>query len=90
LTGDGREIDLVIESKEGLVPIEIKMADKVVPPDAKHLRNLEDILDRPIMHSLVISNGPRIQQFDRHIHALPASWFLGGPQQHSCQVKTAE
>ena len=76
-TVDGREVDLILETEDWFVPIEIKLTDKIASTDAKHLRNLEDILDRPILHSFIISNDPGIKKIDTKITALPVSWFLG-------------
>ncbi len=76
-TVDGLEVDLVLESEDWFVPIEIKMTNKAAPADVRHLRKLGDILDRPILHSFVISNDPRIQKMADDITAIPASWFLG-------------
>ena len=77
-TVDGREVDLILETEDWFVPIEIKLTDKIASTDAKHLRNLEDILDRPVLHSFIISNDPGIRKIDTKTTALPASWFLGG------------
>lgn len=76
-TVDGREVDLILETEDWFLPIEIKLTDKIASTDAKHLRNLEDILDRPILHSFIISNDPGIKKIDTKITALPVSWFLG-------------
>ena len=76
-TVDGREVDLILETEDWFVPIEIKLTDKIASTDAKHLRNLEDILDRPVLHSFIISNDPGIRKIDTKTTALPASWFLG-------------
>ncbi len=53
------------------------MADKVSAPDARHLRNLEDILDKPVLHAFLLSADPRVHRFGDAITALPAGWFLG-------------
>ena len=44
---------------------------------ALHLRNLDAILDKPILHSLVLSNDGQIQQLGDGITAVPVAWFLG-------------
>ncbi|MDP6775530.1 MAG: ATP-binding protein [Candidatus Latescibacteria bacterium] len=75
-TVDGREIDLLLECDEGFVPIEIKMAERVAPADARHLRNLDAILDKPVLHALLMSNDPRAQVLDKGITAVPAAWML--------------
>ncbi|MBT4502853.1 MAG: DUF4143 domain-containing protein [Gemmatimonadetes bacterium] len=76
-TVDGKEVDLLLELEEGFVPIEIKMVDRVSPTDARHLRGLEEILDKPVLHALVLSNDDRIRELGEGITGLPVGWFLG-------------
>lgn len=53
------------------------MSKKVSLLDARHLRKLEVILDKPLLHSLVFSNDPRVQVWDDGcITAVPASWLF--------------
>ena len=75
-TADGREIDLLLETEAGFIPIEIKMTERVSSADARHLRQLDDILDKPVLHALVLSNDGRIQKLDEGITAAPVAWFL--------------
>ena len=75
-TFDGREVDLLIESEYGYIAIEIKMSETVRSVDARHLRNLEEILDKPILHRFVISNDLNSRELGDGILALPAVQFL--------------
>jgi uncharacterized protein len=74
-TFDGREVDLILETDRGYVPIEIKMSRKISASDAANLK-LAGILDKPIVHSFILSNDRHIQPIDKDITALPAAWFL--------------
>ncbi len=76
-TSDGREVDLLIETESGFIPIEIKMTANVVASDGRNLRELEHILDKPVIHSLIVSNDQRIRTFGDNITAVPAAWLLG-------------
>lgn len=76
-TFDGREVDLLIETEQGFLPVEIKMTDRVSSADARHLRRLDTILDKPILGSLVLSNDPHIRDLGEGITALPVGWALG-------------
>lgn len=76
-TLDGREVDLLIELEQGFIPIEIKQTEHVSASDARHLRNLESILDKPVIHSFVLSRDSEIKKFDDGVTALPVAWFLG-------------
>lgn len=76
-TADGREIDLLIELEEGYVPIEIKQANKIASSSTRHFHQLEAILDKPIIHSIVLSNDIEVKSFGESITALPIAFFLG-------------
>lgn len=76
-TVDGREVDLLIETERGFLPVEIKMTERVSSADARHLRRLDTILDKPILGSLVLSNDPHIRNLGEGITAVPAGWALG-------------
>lgn len=73
----GREIDLLIELPEGYIAFEIKMSQKVSASDARHLSGLDEILDKPLLHSFVISNDVKTQQFPNGTTAINAAMFLG-------------
>ncbi len=75
-TVDGREVDLLIETEHGYLAMEIKMSEKVRAVDAKHLKGLEDILDKPVIARFVISNDLNTRQLDDGIMAVPAVQFL--------------
>jgi len=75
-TSDGKEIDLLLELEKGYIAIEIKMSSHVNSSDARHLKGLEDILDKPLLQSFVVSNDKQIKMLGKNIHALPAALFL--------------
>lgn len=76
-TQDGKEIDLLIELQNGYIAIEIKMKQIVDKQDIRHLSNLEEILDKPLLYAFVISNDPDTKYFGDRIIALSAAYFLG-------------
>ncbi len=75
-TVDGREVDLLLELENGYIAIEVKMSAHVSAADARHLHDLADLLDKPLLHALVVSNDPRIQQWG-DVTAVPVAWLLG-------------
>ena len=75
-TSDGREVDFLVETEHGYIAIEIKQSSVVRSVDGKHLRNLEDILDKPVLHKIVLSNDINIKKLDDDIMAVPAVKFL--------------
>ncbi len=76
-THDGKEIDLLVELQDGYFAFEMKMAEHVAKTDARHLRDLETILDKPVIHSFVLSNDMETKQFDTNITAVNVAAFLG-------------
>jgi len=74
---DGREVDLLVELEAGFVAIEIKQARRVARPDARHLRQLDDLLDRPLIGSVLLSQDDRVSNLGDGIIALPVAWALG-------------
>lgn len=75
-TVDGRETDLILETEKGYIAIEIKMSDNVASQDGRHLRGLQDILDKPLLQSFVLSNDNKIRELGENILALPSALFL--------------
>ncbi len=75
-TSDGREVDLLIETEKGYFAFEIKYSQAVRAIDAKHLNNLEDILDKPVLKKIIISNDMDFKEFEKGVTAIPAVKFL--------------
>ncbi len=75
-TTDGREVDILLETENGYIAIEIKQSVNINSTDAKHLRGLSDILDKPLLQSFILSNDNRVIELDKNILALPAAMFL--------------
>lgn len=75
-TYDRREVDLLIELENGFVGIEIKASRKVSSADARTLRGLDSLLDKPLLAGLVLSMDDDIQRLADKIWALPIVWFL--------------
>lgn len=76
-TFDGKEVDLLLEFETGYVAFEIKSSSKVVNSDARNLRNLDKLLDKPLLKSFVLSNDLDIKQLDELVWAVPVAYFLG-------------
>jgi predicted AAA+ superfamily ATPase len=76
-TQDGKEIDLLIELPDGYIAIEIKMKNVIDKQDIRHLTNLGELLDKPLLYSIVLSNDPETKHFGDHVVALHAAYFLG-------------
>jgi len=78
-TADGREVDLLIEREDGFIAIECKQTQNPQPTDARHLRHLTDILDKPLLMSLVVCGGHRVRSLGdgrQPILAVPAHLLL--------------
>jgi len=76
-THDGKEVDLLLEFPDYYYAFEIKMANKVNKVDAKHLFDLENILDKPIKKAFLLSNDEETRYFDEKTLAVHAAMFLG-------------
>jgi predicted AAA+ superfamily ATPase len=76
-TFDGKEIDFLIETPKGYYAIEIKQSQHISSTDARHLRGLTEILDKPLLHSFILSNDNKVHQFEDNITALHTAMFLG-------------
>lgn len=75
-TSDGREVDLLIEKPDGYIAIEVKLSKHVRKTDARHLRNIEDILDKPVLNRIVLSNDLKTKVLEDDVMAISAVQFL--------------
>jgi predicted AAA+ superfamily ATPase len=75
-TQDGREIDLLLEFENHFIAIEIKKSSNINHTDASHLKGLEEILDKPLQKSFVLSNDKNVKKLGENIIAMPAAMFL--------------
>ena len=75
-TVDGREVDLLLETPDGFFAIEVKQSRSVHPPDARHLKGLPELLDKPLIHSFLLSYDPEVKQLGEQITAIPVQAFL--------------
>jgi len=62
-TYDGKEVDFLIELTDGYLAFEIKMKEVADKQDARHLATLGEILDKPLIHSFLLTNDPETRQF---------------------------
>ncbi len=76
-TQDGREVDLLVEMPDGYYAFEVKMSKNVTETDAKHLRKLDNLLDKPVKRAFVISNDPATKDLGDGVTAVNAAMFLG-------------
>jgi uncharacterized protein len=71
-THDGIEVDLVIESPEGVVVgVEVKASGRVDRSDASGLRALRDTLGTSFQVGVILHTGPHAYTLDDRILALP-------------------
>jgi hypothetical protein len=75
-TFDGREIDLLLETESAYIAIEIKKTKTVRKVDGRSLIGLEEFLNKPVKHKIIVSNDENIRNFDEGITAIPAMQFL--------------
>ena len=75
-TQDGREVDLLLEAEDYFIAIEIKVSENINHTDAKHLIELQFILNKPLKQSFILSNDMRTQYLTDNITAMHAAAFL--------------
>jgi hypothetical protein len=75
-TVDGREVDLLIETDQGYYAFEIKQSESVHKTDARGLIGLQEILDKPLLHSYILSNDMQTKSIAPEITAVHAGLFL--------------
>jgi predicted AAA+ superfamily ATPase len=69
---DRREVDLVLESREGLVVgIGVKAAGSIKVADTRGLARLRDILGRRFVAGYILNTGPRARLVGERIWAMP-------------------
>ncbi len=72
-TGAGAEIDLVLEGEFGLLPIEIKFAQRVTNKSLRPLR--EFIQGYSCEYGLIIHNHEAVRMYDDNIIGIPATYL---------------
>jgi predicted AAA+ superfamily ATPase len=75
-TQDGRELDLLLEAEDYYIAIEIKMTEHVNHTDARHLHDLQNVLNKPIKQSFILSNDAQMHRYDDNITAMHTAAFL--------------
>jgi predicted AAA+ superfamily ATPase len=76
-THDGREVDLLLELPQGFVAIEVKQTEHVAASDARGLRGLAELLDKPVLAGLVLSQDREVRLLEPGVLAVPVAWALG-------------
>lgn len=84
-TSDGREVDLLLELDQGYLAVEAKLSEHVTDSDARHLRDLGAILDKPLLAGLVVSQDPAARRLESGVMGEPMmavpAWRLFGTGQ---------
>jgi len=75
-THDGAEVDMLLETEHGYIAFEIKMSEKTGKKETRHLKKLQEILDKPLIHGFVLSNDHEIRKIDENIWTVPSAMFL--------------
>lgn len=76
-TQDGREVDLLVETSGGYYAFEVKMSENVTESDARHLKKLDEYLDKPVLAAFVVSNDPVTKRLGSGVVAVNAAMLLG-------------
>lgn len=77
-TKDGREVDLLARLPSGeYLAWEMKAGPRATPADARHLRNLAELLDGPLLAGMVVYPGDTVESFGDNLYGVPAHLLLG-------------
>ena len=71
-TRSGMEVDFILESKYGIIAIEVKNRDSVSESDFTNIRRLAAAAGKDWLAGLVIYRGNKIQQFNDGLWAIPS------------------
>jgi hypothetical protein len=71
-----REIDLLLETADYFIAIEIKMTEHVNQNDTRHLIGVQELLNKPLKQCFILSNDNEVHYFGNNIIALHAAAFL--------------
>jgi len=71
-TRSGMEIDFILETKNGIIAMEVKNRESVSGSDFTNIRRLAEAAGKDWLVGLVIYRGNKIQQFDEGLWALPS------------------
>ena len=68
-TSAGAEVDLVLEGKFGLIPMEIKHSQSVNP---RHLRSIRDFINEfDCPFGIIINRDEKVRRYDENIYGIP-------------------
>ncbi len=70
---DRQEVDIVIEGREGVLAVEVKLGAEVTRRDTRHLRWLGDRLGPRLIDAMVITAGPGAYRNREGIAVIPAA-----------------
>ncbi len=74
-TATGAEVDAVVETPDGVVPVEIKWTDSPTPRDARHVETFLDLHAKEAKAGYVVCRCPHRQSLTGRVTALPWDEF---------------
>jgi predicted AAA+ superfamily ATPase len=75
-TRSGMEVDFIVTTNNGILGIEVKNRDTVIPSDFTNLKKLAEASGKDWSGGLVIYRGNKIQQFGTGLWAIPSTRLL--------------
>lgn len=76
-TRSGMEIDFILETKNGILALEVKNRDSVSQSDFTNIKRLAEAAGKDWLGGLVIYRGNKIQQFNHDFWAIPSCRLFG-------------
>jgi predicted AAA+ superfamily ATPase len=75
-TRSGMEVDFIVTTNNGILGMEVKNRDTVIPSDFTNLKKLAEASGKDWSGGLVIYRGNKIQQFGTGLWAIPSTRLL--------------
>ena len=73
----GKAVNFAVDA--GFHAVEVKRSGRVATADARGLRDLAALLDKPLLSAVVLSQDRSVRELLPGAFAMPAAWALGGP-----------
>jgi len=76
-TAGGLEVDMILETQQGLLAFELKSRAAVSHRDAASIERARNVIGETYRGGVVVYRGNRVEQLTETVFAVPDWWLLG-------------